>query len=40
MASEIDTYPNGRDTINMAGLKMSATIRNPAVVAYLLPTGV
>jgi len=36
-ASETDTYPNGRDTISTAGMKMKATISKAAVTVYWVP---
>jgi len=37
IANEIDTYPNGRETANMAGIKTKATARNATVVVYPVP---
>jgi hypothetical protein len=39
IASETDTYPNGRETTSMAGLKTKATMRNATVVVYPVPVG-
>ena len=36
-ASKMDTYPNGRDTISTAGLKMKATISKVTVMVYWIP---
>jgi hypothetical protein len=37
MASERDTYPNGRETTNTAGMKMKATVSKATVVVYPVP---
>jgi hypothetical protein len=39
MASEIATYPNGRETNNMAGTKSKATTKYATVVVYPAPVG-
>jgi hypothetical protein len=36
-ASEREAYPNGRETIKTAGLKMNATISKATVVVYRVP---
>src|SRR6266567_9311577 len=36
-ASEIDTYPNGREMTNTAGIKRNATTRKATVVVYPVP---
>jgi len=39
IASEIDMYPNGRETNKTAGTNMKATTRNATVVVYSVPVG-
>jgi hypothetical protein len=38
-ASKRETYPNGRESIKTAGLKMKAPISKAAVMVYLVPVG-